>query len=127
MNLPPYNHPEVQAVRRKWIINHNRGPNAAERTRCEAIQLINQYDWQCSPEFILGLSSETSTIPSQRISNVQPVMEPQNIPKTPDSQCNKCGKPFNFDDKARKALRISDNFCSPGCRSKFYRNHKTKT
>lgn len=128
--LPPPKHPEVIRLRRSYVINrHN--DNRINNLRCQAVELIYENKWTCTADFILGLSSEVhqdfaetkNTSPPAKIISEKITPTEIEVVKEP---CKNCATDIDLADTAkRKTLHHYEKYCSPACKTKFYRQ-KTK-
>lgn len=116
MLLPVQNDPAVKSLMRRYVLNTIRPGREkwAKLVLVETALLIHQNGWTCTVEALLGITELTSP------SSAKTVMSTPAGDET--ESCRYCGSDIDYADlQKRKSLKVSDKFCSPGCKSKHQR------
>lgn len=134
--LPPPKHPEVTKLRRSLVINrHN--DTRVNNLRCQAAELIFENQWNCTVEFVLGISSEVKQFGELKNTSPPAAVEPviieipvsasvKVIPAETHQKelCRNCQTEIDYTDLSRrKTLKPTEKYCSPACKAKYYRKN----
>lgn len=123
--LPLPNDASVKQLRHRYNINisHPRRGNWAKAVKVEAHLLIQARGWNITVDALLGITDISEPVQESKPAEVKLVMATQS--ELESDSCRYCGADIDYADlQKRKSLKMSDKFCSPGCKSSHQRSKR---